>query len=73
MHTGVEVNLKGVRARSVVAVDRLAELRGFSVGADEIRIGAALTLTEVERRLEGRLPILAALQLIGERKPGRAR
>ena len=28
---------------------------------DEIRIGAALTLTEIERRLDGRLPLLAAL------------
>ena len=37
------------------------ELRGFTVSDDEIRIGAALTLTEVERRLDGRLPILAAL------------
>jgi len=58
---GVEVNLKGVRAPAVVAVDRLPELRGFTVSADEVRIGAALTLTEVERRLEGRLTILAAL------------
>ena len=30
------------------------------VDDDEIRIGAALTLTEVERRLDGRLPLLAA-------------
>ncbi|GAB3260989.1 xanthine dehydrogenase small subunit [Nocardioides dilutus] len=58
---GVEVNLKGVRAPAVVAVDRLPELRGFTVGAEEVRIGAALTLTEVERRLDGRLPLLAAL------------
>jgi xanthine dehydrogenase small subunit len=57
----VEVNLKGVRAPAVVAVDRLPELRGLTVGDDEIRIGAALTLTEVERRLDGRLPLLAAL------------
>ena len=58
---GVEVNLKGVRAPAVVAVDRLPELRGFSVLDDQIRIGAALTLTEVERRLDGRLPLLLAL------------
>jgi len=58
---GVEVNLKGVRASAVVAVDRLQELRGFEVTEHEIRIGAALTLTEVERRLDGRLPLLAAL------------
>jgi xanthine dehydrogenase small subunit len=58
---GVEVNLKGVRAASVVAVDRLPELRGFGVEGDQLRIGAALTLTEIERRLEGRLPLLSAL------------
>jgi xanthine dehydrogenase small subunit len=58
---GVEVNLKGVRASAVVAVDRLPELRGFAVAEDEVRIGAALTLTEVERRLDGRLPLLGAL------------
>ena len=58
---GVEVNLKGARAGLVVAVDRLAELRGFSVSETEARIGAGLTLTEVERRLDGRLPLLLAL------------
>ena len=58
---GVEVNLRGRRAGLVVAVDRLPELRGFDVSATEVRIGAALTLTEVERRLDGRLPLLSAL------------
>jgi xanthine dehydrogenase small subunit len=45
----------------VLAVDRLDELRTWTVGDDELRIGAALTLSEVERRLEGRLPLLAGL------------
>jgi xanthine dehydrogenase small subunit len=58
---GVEVNLRGRRAGLVVAVDRLSELRGFAVSDDEIRIGAGLTLSEVERRLGGRLPLLLAL------------
>src|SRR4051812_3629879 len=61
---GVEVNLRGGRAGLVVAVDRLAELRGFSVSDTEARIGAGLTLTEVERRLAasgGPLPLLSAL------------
>jgi xanthine dehydrogenase small subunit len=58
---GVEVNLRGSRAGLVVGVDQLPELRGFSVSDEEIRIGAALTLTEVERRLDGRLPVLLAL------------
>jgi xanthine dehydrogenase small subunit len=58
---GVEVNLRGSRAGLVIAVDRLAELRGFTVSGDEVRIGAGLTLTEVERRLDGRLPLLLAM------------
>jgi xanthine dehydrogenase small subunit len=56
---GVEVNLRGMRAPLLVAVDRLPELRELSIGADEIRIGAALTLTEIERRLDGEVPLLA--------------
>ncbi|HWJ66437.1 MAG TPA: FAD binding domain-containing protein [Nocardioides sp.] len=56
---GVEVNIRGRRAPLVVAVDRLAELRDLSYGDDHVEIGAALTLTEVERRLDGRIPLLA--------------
>ena len=56
---GVEVNIRGVRAPLVVAIDRLTELRGLSVDTDEIRLGAALTLTEIERRLDGAVPLLA--------------
>ncbi|WBQ07969.1 xanthine dehydrogenase small subunit [Kribbella sp. CA-293567] len=59
--TGVEVNLRGARPPLVVAVDRLPELREFEVGTDEIRLGAALTLTELERLLAGRVPLLAQL------------
>ena len=58
---GVEVNLRGKRAASVIAIDRLPELRGLVVGADQIEIGAALTLTEIERRLDGTVPLLAQL------------
>ena len=66
---GVDVNLKGARSQLVMAIDRLEELRGFetvasatsSTNGAEIRIGAALTLSEVERRLDGRLPLVAAL------------
>ncbi|MEU4392209.1 FAD binding domain-containing protein [Kribbella sp. NPDC023855] len=58
---GVEVNLRGVRAPLVVAVDRLNELREFSFGPDEVRIGAALTLSEIERLLAGRVPLLAQM------------
>jgi xanthine dehydrogenase small subunit len=58
---GVEVNLRGARAASVIAIDRLPELRGLVVDAGTIEIGAALTLTEIERRLDGQVPLLAQL------------
>ena len=58
---GVEVNLRGTRAASVIAIDRLPELRGLVVDADRIEIGAALTLTEIERRLDGGVPLLAQM------------
>jgi len=55
---GVEVNIRGSRAALAVAIDRLPELREFSFGDDHVHIGAALSLTEVERRLAGRVPLL---------------
>jgi len=58
---GVEVNLRGRRAEDVLAIDRLAELRGIASTAERIEIGAAETLTEIERRLDGRVPLLADL------------
>ncbi|GAA0633520.1 FAD binding domain-containing protein [Streptomyces thermocarboxydovorans] len=58
---GVEVNLRGRRADCVVAVDRLPELRELRVADDHIEIGAALTLTEIERRLDGTVPLLDEL------------
>jgi len=58
---GVEVNLRGTRAARVMAVDRLPELRGVTVTGDQVEIGAAATLTEIERRLDGRVPLLDQL------------
>ena len=58
---GVEVNLRGSRAPLTVAIDRLPELREFSFGSDQVRIGAALTLSEVERLLAGRMPLMAQM------------
>ncbi|WP_395570472.1 xanthine dehydrogenase small subunit [Streptomyces sp. BK79] len=58
---GVEVNLRARRERCVVAVDRLAELRELRVETGFLEIGAALTLTEIERRLDGGVPLLADL------------
>ena len=58
---GVQVNIFGSRPPLTIAIDRLEELREFSFGDDEVRLGAALTLTEIERRLAGRVPLLAEL------------
>jgi xanthine dehydrogenase small subunit len=58
---GVEINLRGTRPRLLVAVDRLDELRDLRWAGDELHIGAALSLTEIERRLAGRIPLLDEL------------
>ncbi|WP_152185946.1 xanthine dehydrogenase small subunit [Segeticoccus rhizosphaerae] len=55
---GVDVNLRGSRSALVVAVDRLEELRTFEVGAQAIELGAGLNLSEIERYLAGRIPLL---------------
>ncbi|WP_122261781.1 xanthine dehydrogenase small subunit [Ornithinimicrobium cerasi] len=58
---GVELNLRGARPSLLVAVDRLPELRALATDGEEIVLGAALTLTEIERGLGGRVPLLAEL------------
>ncbi|MFD3516381.1 xanthine dehydrogenase small subunit [Streptomyces sp. NPDC058657] len=58
---GVEVNIRSRRDTCVVAIDRLPELRELRVESDHVEIGAALTLTEIERRLAGGVPLLAEL------------
>jgi len=58
---GVDVNLRAARAALVVAVDRLPELRTFRAGPDSVEIGAALSLSEVEELLDGRVPLLGQL------------
>ncbi|MEV6796355.1 FAD binding domain-containing protein [Streptomyces sp. NPDC051320] len=58
---GVEVNIRSRRADCVVAIDRLPELRELRVESDYIEIGAAQTLTEIERRIDGSVPLLAEL------------
>lgn len=55
---GVELNLRGLRPGLLVAVGHLPELRALDVTDTHVEVGAALTLTEVERRLEGRVPLL---------------
>ena len=50
-----------IRDRLSIGLDRLTELRQLEVTETGIDIGAALTLTEVERGLAGRVPLLEAL------------
>ncbi|TDE95023.1 2Fe-2S iron-sulfur cluster binding domain-containing protein [Occultella glacieicola] len=58
---GVERNIAHRRPPLVLAIDRLEELRGLEIDDDHIELGAALTLTEIETRLAGRIPLLADL------------
>ena len=56
---GVELNIRHARADLTIGIDRIAELREFSFGPDYINLGAALSLSEIEARLGGRVPLLA--------------
>jgi xanthine dehydrogenase small subunit len=58
---GVDVNLRGRRAALTLAIEHLPELRGFTYGDGVVEIGAALPLAEVERLLDGRVPLLGEL------------
>lgn len=58
---GVEVNLRHARPPLVLAIDRLAELRSLTFDAGQVEIGAALTLSEAELGLDGRVPLLGQL------------
>jgi xanthine dehydrogenase small subunit len=58
---GVELNIRHARAALSIGIDRLEELREFSFGPDRIDLGAALSLSEIEARLHGRVPLLADL------------
>ena len=58
---GVELNIRHQRAGMTIGIDRLEELRTLTVGDRSVDLGAALTLTEIERGLAGRVPLLADL------------
>jgi xanthine dehydrogenase small subunit len=58
---GVELNIRHARAGLTVGIDRIAELCEFAVSRDSIDIGAALSLSEIEARLDGRVPLLETL------------
>jgi xanthine dehydrogenase small subunit len=58
---GVELNIRHRRAALTIGIDRLPELREFAVRPDGFDIGAALSLSEIEARLGGQVPLLDAL------------
>ena len=58
---GVELNIRHSRAALTVGIDRIPELREFSASRDRIDIGAALSLSEIEVRLAGRVPLLGQM------------
>ncbi|MFC4454458.1 xanthine dehydrogenase small subunit [Deinococcus sonorensis] len=58
---GVDLNLRHRRAAVTIAIDHLPELRVLQEDAHTLELGAALPLSELERRLAGRVPLLAEL------------
>jgi xanthine dehydrogenase small subunit len=58
---GVELNLRHSRASLTIGIDRLDELRELTVADGWVEIGAALSLSEIERGLAGSIPLLAEL------------
>jgi xanthine dehydrogenase small subunit len=55
---GVELNIRHARAALTIGIERIAELRELTAGRDHIDIGAALSLSEIEAGLAGRVPLL---------------
>jgi xanthine dehydrogenase small subunit len=58
---GVELNIRHARAALTIGIERLEELREFSFGPDRVELGAALSLSEIESLLDGRVPLLSGL------------
>lgn len=58
---GVETNIRHTRPETMVAIDHLEDLRTFRSTDEYVEIGASLTLSELERSLDGRIPLLAQL------------
>ncbi|WP_425863185.1 xanthine dehydrogenase small subunit [Arthrobacter sp. TWP1-1] len=58
---GVDVNIKARRSPLVIAIDRIPELDSIVMRADEVEIGAAAPLSDIEKVLDGKVPLLAQL------------
>ena len=56
---GVELNIRHARAALTIGIERLEELREFSFGPHRVELGAGLSLSEIESRLDGRVPLLS--------------
>jgi xanthine dehydrogenase small subunit len=55
---GVEVNLRHSRSALTLAIDHLPELQEIHWNNDHVEIGACISLSELERQLEGRIPLM---------------
>jgi xanthine dehydrogenase small subunit len=55
---GVDVNLKHARAAVTIAVEHLPELNTLTWTEESLELGAGLSLSELERRLGGAVPLL---------------
>ena len=55
---GVDVNLKHARATVTIAVEHLPELNTFAQTPEYLELGAGVSLSELERRLSGSVPLL---------------
>lgn len=58
---GVDVAIRHRRAPLTIAIDHLTELRRFENTGGHLEIGAGLTLSDVQRRLDGAVPLLDEL------------
>lgn len=57
----VEINQRHARFTTLLSLENVPELFGFDWTDTKVRIGAGLSLSEVERRVHGRLPMLERL------------
>jgi len=55
---GVELNIRHARSALTIGIERIPELREFTAVGGSIDIGAALSLSEIEAGLAGRVPLL---------------
>jgi len=57
----VEMNQRNTKFEGLISLENVQDLRAFEDRDDAVEIGAALTLNEIEERLQGSLPIMEEL------------